>query len=117
MGWIGGAPVDLPAVRLNLQTRNASVAVQSLDDAALGASGNVLVSIGTRSLPQQGNRAPFAVEPLAGSIAVKAPAGLKTWRNGPFNQWIELPAQYRDGSYQIELDGKLPMQWIALRKG
>ena len=101
---------------LNLQTRNASVAVQSLDDAALGASGNVLVSIGTRSLPQQGNRAPFAVEPLAGSIAVKAPAGLTAWRNGPFNQWIALPAAYQDGSYQIELDGKLPVQWIALHR-
>ncbi|MGB6100052.1 MAG: hypothetical protein WBG44_04165 [Comamonas sp.] len=116
MGWIGGAELRLPAVRLNLQTRNASVAVQSLDDAALGASANVMVSIGTRSLPQQGDRAPFAVEPLAGSIAVKAPAGLKAWRNGPFNQWIALPATYKDGSYQIELDGKLPVQWIALHQ-
>lgn len=116
MGWIGGAELRLPAVRLNLQTRNASVAVQSLDDTALGASGNVMVSIGTRSLPQQGNRAPFAVEPLAGSIAVQAPAGLTAWRNGPFNQWIALPAAYKDGSYQIELDGKLPVQWIALHR-
>ncbi|MCZ2105592.1 MAG: hypothetical protein OZ923_01360 [Comamonadaceae bacterium] len=115
MGWIGGSTVHLPAVRLDLQTRNASVAVQSLDDAALGSSRNVLVSIGTRSQPQPGNKTPFLVEPLAGSIAVKAPAGLKAWRNGPFNQWMELPATYSDGSYRITFDGKLPVQWVALR--
>lgn len=114
LGWIGGAEVRLPAVRLNLATRNASVAVQSLDDAALGPSGHVMISIGTRSQPQPGNTTPFLVEPLAGSIAVKAPAGLKAYRNGPFNQWIALPSTYQDGSYRIELDGKLPVQWIAL---
>ncbi|OJU89709.1 MAG: hypothetical protein BGO13_10615 [Burkholderiales bacterium 66-5] len=116
LGWIGGSAIDLPALHLSLQTRHASVAVQSLDDAKLGQSGNLMLSIGTRSLPQQGNKTPFRVEPLIGTIEVKAPAGLKAWRNGPFNQWIELPTRYQDGSYQIELDGKLPVQWIALHK-
>lgn len=115
LGWIGEQDIRLPAVRLQLQTRNASVAVQSLDDATLGTSSNVMISIGTRSLPQSGNKAPFVVEPLAGNIEVKAPAGLKLYRNGPFNQWIELPVQYADGTYHIKLEGKLPIQWLALR--
>jgi hypothetical protein len=114
LGWIGGKQLDLPALHLNLQTRHASIALQSLDDAPLGQSNHVLISIGTRSLPQQGNKTPFLVEPLTGSIEVVAPAGLKAWRNGPFNRWIELPAQYKDGRYVMALDGKLPVQWIAL---
>lgn len=114
LGWIGGKQLDLPALHLNLQTRHASIALQSLDDAPLGPSTHVLISIGTRSLPQQGNKTPFLVEPLTGSIEVVAPAGLKAWRNGPFNRWIELPAQYKDGRYVMALDGKLPVQWIAL---
>lgn len=116
LGWIGGQDVRLPAMRLQLETRHASVAVQSLDDAALGKSGNLMISIGTRSQPQPGNKTPFLVEPLAGTIEVLAPAGLKAYRNGPFNQWIELPAQYGNGSYRIRLDGKLPVQWIALHR-
>ena len=116
LGWIGGSELRLPAVRLNLETRNVSVAVQSLDTAALGQSSQVLISIGTRSLPQPGHRAPFVVEPLAGRISVQAPPGLKAYRNGPFNQWIEVPVQYQQGHYLLSLDGKLPVQWIVLRR-
>ena len=74
MGWIGGDDIKLPAAQLKLETRHASVAVQSLDDLALGASRNVMLSIGTRSEPLPGNKTPFRVEPLAGEIKVKAGA-------------------------------------------
>lgn len=118
MGWIGVSTVALPALRLDLQTRNAAVALQSLDDAVLGNSKDLMISIGTRSQPQPNSRkAPFIVEPLTGHIEVKAPAGLKLYRNGPFNQWIEHPVGYQSGRYQIELDGSLPIQWLALRQG
>lgn len=115
MGWIGGENVVLPAAQLKLETRHASVAVQSLDDLALGASRNVMLSIGTRSEPLPGNKTPFRVEPLAGEIKIKAPAGLKLYRNGPFNQLIEHPVRYADGHYLIRLEGKLPIQWLFLR--
>jgi hypothetical protein len=115
MGWIGGEGIALPAARFKLDTRHASVAVQSLDDAVLGESRHVLLSIGTRSMPAPGNKTPFRVEALAGELQVKAPPGLKLYRNGPFNQWLEHPVRYANGHYLIRLDGKLPVQWLALR--
>lgn len=115
LGWIGGEDIALPAARLKLDTRHASVAVQSLDDAVLGESRHVLLSIGTRSMPAPGNKTPFRVEALAGELQVKAPPGLKLYRNGPFNQWLEHPVRYANGHYLIRLDGKLPVQWLALR--
>ncbi len=117
MGWIGGSQITLPALQLDLKTRNAAVALQSLNDDALGSSKDLMLSIGTRSQPQPNSRkTPFIVEPLAGRMEVKAPAGLTLYRNGPFNQWLEYPAQYKNGRYLIELDGTLPIQWMALRQ-
>lgn len=115
MGWIGGETIRLPAAQLDLRTRHASVAVQSLDHAPLGETRQVLVSIGTRSEPQPGNKTPYRVEPLAGELRLKAPRGLTLYRNGPFNQWTEHPARYVDGHYHIALEGRLPVQWLLLR--
>jgi hypothetical protein len=115
MGWIGGKTVRLPDVTLELATRNASVAVQSLNELAVGQSNQLLISIGTRSQPQPGKKTPFLVEPLEGSIHVKAPKGLKAYRNGPFNQWLEMPSTYADGRYTMVLDGSRAVQWLMLR--
>lgn len=115
LGWTGGKTVRLPDVTLDLTTRNASVAIQSLNELPVGQSNQVLVSIGTRSQPQPGNKTPFLVEPLEGSIRIKAPKGLKAYRNGPFNQWQELPTTYADGQYTLQLDGSRAVQWVMLR--
>lgn len=115
MGWIGGKTVHLQDVTLALSTRNASVAVQSLNEQAVGQSNQLLISIGTRSQPQPGKKTPFLVEPLEGSIHVKAPKGLKAYRNGPFNQWLEMPSTYADGRYTMVLDGSRTVQWLMLR--
>ncbi len=116
LGWIGGKAISLPDVDFNLTTRNASVAVQSLDDNAIGASSNLLVSVGTRSQPRANNKAPFLVEPAAGSVTLRAPAGLKVYGLGDASRLVEWPTTYRDGRYTIALDGKAPVHWFYVRK-
>lgn len=115
LGWIGATTIQLPAIDIQLQTRHASVAIQSLDQAPIERSRHILVSIATRSLPQTANRPPFIVEPVAGSLRIKAPAGLRMYRNGALNQWVEWPAPYADGHYTVVLDGTRSVLWLMLR--
>lgn len=118
LGWIGGKAVNLPDVTLNLVTKNASVAVQSLTEQPVGLSRHLLVSIGTRSQPQPGNKTPFVVEPLQGTIQIKAPPGLTAHRNGPMNRMVAWDAgavQYANGAYTLQLDGKQSVQWVELK--
>jgi hypothetical protein len=112
LGWVGGRTVSLPGFELDLVTKNASVAVQSLDDRPLGASTNLLVSIGTRSVPQTNNRAPFRVEPALGTLKIKSPKGLKVYGVGDGGRQVEWPATYKDGQYLIRFDGKSPVHWL-----
>ena len=120
LGWIGGQRWELPDVTLELDTRHASVAVQSLSEQPVGQSRHLLVSIGTRSQPQPNNRTPFVVEPLLGTITIQAPAGLQVTRNGPLNRMLPFPAgavSYANGAYTLRFDGRLPIQWVELRQG
>jgi hypothetical protein len=116
LGWIGGRVVSLPDVDFNLVTRNASVAVQSLDGSAIGASTHLLVSIGTRSQPRANNKAPYLVEPAAGTVSLRAPAGLKVYGADDSGRLVEWPAAWRDGRYTITLDGKRPVHWLYVHK-
>ena len=116
LGWIGGKAITLRDVEINLVTRNASVAVQSLDGVPVGASTNLLVSIGTRSQPRAGNKAPFLVEPAAGTVSIRGPSGLKVSAIDDSGRSAERAAVYRDGHYVITLDGKAPVHWLYVRK-
>lgn len=116
LGWIGGKTISLPDVDFNLVTRNASVAVQSLDDNAIGASTNLLVSIGTRSQPRANNKAPFLVEPAAGTLSIRGPAGLMVYGVDDRGRLVAWPADWRDGRYVITLDGKAPVHWLYVHK-
>ena len=115
LGWIGGKAISLPDVDFNLLTRNASVAVQSLDGRPINESTSLLVSIGTRSQPRA-NKAPFLVEPAAGTVSIRAPSGLKVYGLGDGGRHVQWPAAYRDGRYTITLDGKQPVHWLYVRK-
>ena len=116
LGWIGGRTIALPDVDIALATRNASVAVQSLDDAPIGLSTRLLVSIGTRSQPRVANKRPYLVEPAAGTVSVKAPPGLKVYGYNDSGRLVEWKADYRDGCYTIALDGKSAVHWLFVRK-
>ena len=112
LGWIGGKSISLRDVEFNLATRNASVAVQSLDDAPIAASTNLLVSIGTRSQPRANNKAPFLVEPAAGTVRIHAPPGLKVYGVDDSGHLEEWATTYAEGWYTITLDGKTPVHWL-----
>jgi hypothetical protein len=117
MGWLGGKTVSLAAIEIRLQTPNATVAVQSLDGAAIAQSQNLMITLAARSVPQENNQAPFHTEPITGSLTVRAPAGLKLYRRAPHAGGIEvvLPAPYRDGAYLIELKPDLGTAWLYLK--
>ena len=119
LGWLGGRRVKFKDVEMLISTRSASIAVQSLDGQPVGQSKDILLSVGTRSQPQDGLRMPFRVEPLLGTVSIQAPAGLKAYRNGPLNQWVELDAKELtriDGRYVINFNGRKSVQWVSLRR-
>lgn len=116
MGWIGDQKIHLADVDIAVTTRNATVAVQSLDGKPISKAGAIMISLGTRSVPKAGNQMPFYSEPLRGQIDIRAPKGLRLFIH---EKEIELPQQfpttYVNGHYQITFD-KLPSSyWLILR--
>lgn len=114
-GWIGGESITLGAINIQASTPNASVAVQSLDDAPVSQSRNLLISLGTRAIPKDGNKTPFYVEPLDGTLTIQAPQGLKLYTHGILAQLKEVPVVYQDGRYAIKLDRAQASNWLFLK--
>jgi len=69
MGWVGGKVIALTDVEASVTTRNALVAVQSLDGKALRRSRQIMISVAARSLPRSDGVLPFYSEPAEGSVA------------------------------------------------
>ncbi len=115
MGWIGGETIALADVETRLKTRNATVAVQSLEEAPIGQSRNLLISFSARAVPKDGNKTPFHVEPVEGVLSIRAPKGLKLYKRGVLQEMKEVPAPYKDGQYTIRLDDTLRTNWLHLR--
>ena len=116
MGWIGGKKISLADVDIAAITRNATVAVQSLDPNPISKSGAVLISLGARSIPKSANQLPFHSEPVAGQLTIRAPRGLKLYKkNKSAQEGKEIPAIYKDGRYLINLDRSLGTYWLVLQ--
>jgi hypothetical protein len=116
-GWIGGESISLGNIQVQVKTLNASVVVQSLDEAPLGRSQNLMISLGARAIPQDNDKTPFYVEPLEGTLTLQAPQGLTLFTQGIMGQMKKLPATYADGHYKINFDGLQASNWLFLRKG
>lgn len=114
-GWLGGRSISLGAIQVQAQTPYASVVVQSLDGRPLGQSRELLVSLGTRAVPKADANTAFNVEPLAGTLNIKAPAGLKLYAREPAAQLKALPVAYQDGHYRITFDGQYMSNWLFLK--
>lgn len=114
-GWLGGKSIELGELSIASKTRNASVALQSLDRQPIAQSKSLLISIGTRAIPKDGNKVPFYVEPFEGQLSFTAPAGLKVYRRGILAQLEELPSTYANGRYTIKLNGTLATNWLFIR--
>ncbi|MBL8328766.1 MAG: hypothetical protein JNJ71_07925 [Rubrivivax sp.] len=117
MGWIGGETIKLADVELQLLTRNATVAVQSLDDAPIHQARQLLITLAARSVPQEGNRAPFRVEPVEGQILIRAPQGLRLFKRagGAATADVPLPVSWQDGVYRITLERSLGASWLVMK--
>ncbi|MGE8177017.1 glycosyl hydrolase family 5 [Pseudomonas fluorescens] len=115
-GWIGGESISLGNIQVQVKTANASVVVQSLDDAPVGQSQDLLISLGTRAVPKDDSKTPFYVEPLEGTLTIQAPQGLTLFTHGIPGQMNKLPATYLDGRYTIKFDGLQASNWLFLKK-
>ena len=115
MGWIGGETIALADVEIKAKTRNATVAVQSLEDAPIAQAKRLLISLGARAVPKEGNKTPFHVEPVEGQLTIRAPKGLKLYKQAVLQQMKEVPVAYKDGRYVVTLDDSLRTSWLFLR--
>ena len=115
-GWIGGESISLGDIQVQVKTAYASVVVQSLDAAPVGRSQDLLISLGTRAIPQEEGKTPFYVEPLEGTLTLQAPQYLTLFTHGTLGQMKKLPATYRDGRYTIKFDGLQASNWLFLKK-
>jgi hypothetical protein len=116
MGWIGGKKISLADVDIVAATRNATVAVQSLDGNPISKSRNIMISLGARSVPKSANQLPFYSEPVEGQLMIRAPKGLKLHKKKTSSEERhEIPAPYRDGRYLIALDRGLRTYWLILK--
>jgi hypothetical protein len=115
MGWIGKESVLLPDVKFDIKTRNASVAVQSLDGLPIRQSSSLMISFGAQSIPS-GNALPFRSEPIEGQLTIKARKGLKLSERTAGHRGNEIPVVYSDGKYVINLQRSLKTSWLYLRQ-
>ncbi|MFT3731273.1 MAG: cellulase family glycosylhydrolase [Hyphomicrobium sp.] len=115
-GFIGRRQIALPDVEINVATRSASVAVQSLDDKPINGARRILISLGARSVPSPGNKMPFHSEPVIGQLEIRAPAGLKLYRqHGISAENVEIPSTYKNGRYRIDLTPAIASYWMMLK--
>jgi hypothetical protein len=115
MGWIGGETLALADIEIKTTTRNATVAVQSLEDAPIAQAKSLLISLGARAVPREGNKTPFYVEPVEGQLTIRAPQGLKLYKQTVLQQMREVPVTYKEGHYTIMLDSSLRTNWLFLK--
>jgi len=111
MGWIGGRRLALADVEITATTRNATVAVQSLDDAPIAKAKAILVSLSARAVPRSAHELPYYSEPVRGELAIRAPKGLTLYQGNK-----ALPAPYVDGAYRLRLERELGTRCLILRQ-
>jgi hypothetical protein len=115
MGWIGGKKISLRDVEIDITTRNATIAVQSLDSQPIVSSAALMISMGARSIPDHGGTA-FHSEPIVGHLIIHARPGLKFYRHdGNIQLEAQIPASYADGRYRIELESGLKTYWLVMK--
>lgn len=114
-GWIGGRSLELADVAFDITTPNASVAVQSLDGSAISSAKSLLITLGARSVPADGNRLPFRSEPVTGTLRIRAQQGLKLYRRTLPGEEREVHTDYRDGRHVVTLDRGLSTYWLVLK--
>ena len=115
-GWIGGKKINLADVDVDIDTPNASVAVQSLDENRINQAQSILISLGTPSVPESGNHMPFHTQLILGHLSIRAPAGLRLYERSDITPGEhELTTRYVNGRYQIDLPPDRPSSFLFLK--
>jgi hypothetical protein len=115
MGWIGGQTITLRNLEVAATTKNATVAVQSLDGKPVGTSSRLMISLGARAVLKSGEM-PFYSEPVEGNLSLAAVQGLKLYKKlASTGDLRQIPAPYSNGRYSITLDKSLGTYWLFLR--
>jgi len=114
MGWIGGENFNLSDINASIITRNASIAVQSIDSNPINKSKNIMISLAARSVPETEGQLPFLSEPVEGRLLIKAVKGLKLYKHDFNQKKQEIPVSYKDGQYSISLNKSLGTYWLFL---
>jgi len=116
LGTMNNQKFALKDVTLTSSTLNATVIVQSIDSAPISASENILISMAARSVTAKDGKLPFLSEPLTGQLLIKAGKGLKLFKRNQSQVEQQVPMQYQDGQYVINLDSSLKTYWLSLKK-
>ena len=114
-GWVGGETIKLDDVTFSLDTKNAVIAVQSLDDAAIKNSKNILISMAARTIVGKDGKLPSLSEPIDGTMTIQAPKGLKLYKKTLFQKTETVPVSYKEGYYTIVLNRALNTYWLNLK--
>ncbi len=116
VGWVSGKKLKLSDTTFDIGTSAASIVVQSLDNAPISRSTNIIISMAARSHPdiKAGNQ--FISELVQGEIRVKAAAGLQLHRHAGKKR-IKIPVAYENGYYVIRLEPSLKTYWLSLSTG
>lgn len=114
-GAIGGETIQLANVNFAIRTRQAVVAVQSLDDRPILTSRRILITLIARALPDPANKATMLSEPVSGVLSFGASRGLKLYKPGKSgNRQHSIPVQYLNGRYTINLNATAG-HWLIMR--
>jgi len=118
MGWVGNKRVALADTTFEIETRNAAVAVQSLDSSSIRKSRKILVSLASTSMLYQDlkgrQKLPFLSQPIKGKIKIQSEDGMNLYRINQNGNRERVEAKYHDGSYRIDLS-ELPLTyWLIL---
>jgi hypothetical protein len=116
MGWIGGEKIRLKDVEIIVVTKNATVAVQSLDANPISQSRQLMISLGARSVPKSADHLPFHSEPVEGQLIIRAPRGMKLYpMTTPPGKGSGIDVPYRNGRYFLALGRDLRTYWLILK--
>ncbi|HKJ52484.1 MAG TPA: glycosyl hydrolase family 5, partial [Gammaproteobacteria bacterium] len=118
MGWLGGKSLELSNTRYRIKTVNATIVVQSLDNKSISESKKILVSLGSNSVPYKDlngrSKLPFYTQPVTGHIWIEAREGLRVYAISNLGTKDELPGNYKEGRYEIDLELARGSHWLIL---
>ena len=116
VGTMNSQKFVLKDVTLTSSTPNATVIVQSIDSVPISASENMLISMAARSVTAKDGKLPFLSEPVIGQLIIKAGKGLTLFKRNHSQVEQQVPVQYQNGQYVINLDATLKTYWLSLKK-